>query len=37
MRSHCVHPDEVYLWINRSYDGVYLSFRHPRTERARLA
>jgi hypothetical protein len=37
LRSHSVHPDEVYLWINRSYEGVYLSFRHPRTERARLA
>ncbi|MFJ2174559.1 hypothetical protein ACIOHE_16820 [Streptomyces sp. NPDC087851] len=37
LRSRCVDPDEVYLWINRTYEGVYLSFRHPATEHARLA
>ncbi|MFE3825290.1 condensation domain-containing protein [Streptomyces sp. NPDC059092] len=37
LRSRCADPDEVYLWINRTYDGVYVSFRHPATERARLA
>ncbi|MFC9431885.1 hypothetical protein [Streptomyces sp. NPDC056987] len=37
LRSRRVHPDEVYLWVNRSYDGVHLSFRHPATEPARHA
>ncbi|WP_329065109.1 condensation domain-containing protein [Streptomyces sp. NBC_01429] len=37
LRSRRSHPDEVYLWINRSYEGVYVSYRHPNTERARLA
>ncbi|MFJ8001222.1 condensation domain-containing protein [Streptomyces sp. NPDC096310] len=37
LRSRCLDPDEVYLWINRTYEGVYVSFRHPATEHARLA
>ncbi|MFJ5103051.1 condensation domain-containing protein [Streptomyces sp. NPDC088554] len=37
LRSRCAHPDEVYLWISRTHDGVYVSFRHPGTGRARAA
>ncbi|GHC40329.1 hypothetical protein GCM10010507_13130 [Streptomyces cinnamoneus] len=37
VRSHRIHPHEVYLWINRTHEGAYVSFRHPRTEQAEKA
>ncbi|MFF7726933.1 hypothetical protein [Streptomyces sp. NPDC008001] len=35
LRSRRVHAHEVYLWVNRSFEGVYLSFRYPDTVRGR--
>ncbi|TJZ57271.1 hypothetical protein FCH28_07510 [Streptomyces piniterrae] len=35
VRSRRIHPYEVYLWINRSHEGTYVSFRYPNTERGR--
>ncbi|MBB5933951.1 condensation domain-containing protein [Streptomyces zagrosensis] len=35
LRSRRSHAYEVYLWIMRSHDGIYLSYRHPDTSQAR--
>ncbi|MGK5548537.1 hypothetical protein ACSNOH_27960 [Streptomyces sp. URMC 127] len=35
LRSRRVDAHEVYLWVNRSFEGVYLSFRYPDTVRGR--
>ncbi|MFB7629446.1 condensation domain-containing protein [Streptomyces sp. NPDC056149] len=35
LRSRRIHPHEVYLWVNRSHEGTYVSFRYPNTEPGR--
>ncbi|GHC32258.1 hypothetical protein GCM10010507_00550 [Streptomyces cinnamoneus] len=35
LRSRRTHPHEVYFWINRTFEGIYLSFRYPDTARGR--
>ncbi|WP_027583762.1 condensation domain-containing protein [Bradyrhizobium sp. Ai1a-2] len=35
--SRSADPHEAYLWINRSHEGICLSFRHPGTATARTA
>ncbi|QKW08213.1 hypothetical protein HUT18_19345 [Streptomyces sp. NA04227] len=37
LRSRRMNPHEVYLWIMRSHEGAYLSYRFPDTERGREA
>ncbi|GHF52289.1 hypothetical protein GCM10010218_37160 [Streptomyces mashuensis] len=37
LRSSHRHPDEVYLWVNRSPHGTYVSYRYPDTGRGRAA
>ncbi len=37
VRSRRAHAHEVYLWVNRTFDGLYVSFRHPDTARGRSA
>ncbi|MDT0443537.1 condensation domain-containing protein [Streptomyces johnsoniae] len=37
VRSRRDHAHEVYLWINRTFDGLYVSFRYPDTARGRSA
>ncbi|WP_158890597.1 condensation domain-containing protein [Amycolatopsis anabasis] len=37
LRSRTPHADEVYLWVNRSFEGVYLASRYPGTELGRTA
>jgi hypothetical protein len=37
LRSRCTDPDEVCLWIARTYDGIFVDYRHPATGPAGIA
>ncbi|MEU2441696.1 condensation domain-containing protein [Streptomyces rubradiris] len=37
LRSRRIHPHEVYLWLMRTREGVYVSHRHPDSGPARTA
>lgn len=37
LRSRSTDPDDVYLWIQRTHDGLSVSYRHPATDSAVIA